>query len=75
MALDDLKEVIETLLAKANLRCMIFLAANRQDAIDYVLHLVEFIGEFQRTELKDNYLFCVWLENEARFYFNVYPNG
>ena len=68
-------DFVKLLLAKAKLRCMIFWAANRQDAIDYVLHLVEVIGEFQRTELKDNYLFCVWLENEARFYFNVYPNG
>ena len=63
------------LLAKACLRCMIFLAEDRQDAMDYVLRLVDVINEFQRTDPKDNYLFCVWLENEARFYFYVYPNG
>ena len=67
-------DFVKLLLAKAKLRCMIFWAANRQDAIDYVLHLVEVIGEFQRTELKDNYLFYVWLDDETRFYFNAYPN-
>ena len=63
------------LLAKACLRCMIFWAENRQDAMDYVLRLVDVINEFQRTDPKDKYLFCVWLDDEDGFYFNAYPNG
>ena len=27
------------------------------------------------TECKDNYLFCVWLKDEARFYFDVYQSN
>ena len=54
---------------------MIFWAENRQDAMDYVLRLVDVINEFQRTDPKDKYLFCVWLDDEDGFYFNAYPNG
>ena len=51
---------------------MIFWAANRQDAMGYVLRLVEIISGFQKTERENNYLFCVWLQEEACFYFDVY---
>ena len=62
------------LLAKANLRCMIFWAANRQDAVGYIQTLLNQVLKFQKTARGDNYLFCVWLEDEARFDFNSYTD-
>ena len=63
------------MLAKADLRCMIFWAANRQEAMDDILRIFDTIKEFQKTKDTDIYLFCVWLEDEAHFYFYNYPNG
>ena len=63
------------LLAKSELRCMIFRAADKQTAKSNVRSLVSAINMFHRTECEDNYLFCVWLKNESRFYFDVYPSN
>ena len=62
------------LLAKANLRCMIFWAANQQNAVGNIQALLNQVLEFQKTARGDNYLFCVWLEDEARFDFHTYTN-
>ena len=63
------------LLAKSDLRCMIFQAADEQKAQNNVRSLISVINRFHRTECEDNYLFCVWLKNESRFYFDVYPSN
>ena len=63
------------LLAKSDLRCMIFIAADEQKAQNNVRRLVSVINRFHKTECEDNYLFCVWLKNESRFYFDVYQSN
>lgn len=63
------------LLAKSELRCMIFRAADKQTAKSNVRSLVSAINMFHRTECEDNYLFCVWLKDKAQFYFDVYPSN
>ena len=61
-------------LAKANLRCMVFWAANRQNAVGYLQTLLNQVLKFQKTTRGDNYLFCVWLEDKACFEFNSYTH-
>jgi hypothetical protein len=60
------------LLAKADLRCIIFAAQNLQDAEKYVEELIDIVERFQKRKIGDNYLFCVCLSAEKRFHFKEY---
>lgn len=60
------------LLARADLRCIIFAAQNLQDAEKYVEELIDIVERFQKRKIGDNYLFCVCLSAEKRFHFKEY---
>ena len=66
---DDFQKL---LLAKAELRCMIFYAASKQSAKREVEELINQVVEFSRSQTGDKYLFCGWLVDEERFYFRDY---
>ena len=65
------------LLAKADLRCIIFWAADQKQADDNIQRLIDGIEAFQKrgNDKEDKYLFCVWLEDKDCFSFEVHPNG
>ena len=60
------------LLVRADLRCIIFPAKTLQDAKKYVEELIDVVERFQKCEIGDNYLFCIWLSTEKRFHFKDY---
>jgi hypothetical protein len=73
---DDFQKL---LLARADLRCMIFSAPSKQSAkakakekIDDLINQVE---QFSKSQAGDTYLFCAWIEGEDRFLFCDYTRG
>ena len=60
------------LLARAELRCIIFWARTLQCAEKYVEKLINIVERSQKRKTGDNYLFCVGLSNEKRFHFKDY---
>ena len=62
------------ILARADLRCMICWAANRDRAVGNIERLIDQVQGFQKSEIGDNYLFCVWVQDERRFEFRSYPH-
>ena len=60
------------LLARADLRCMIFWSATRQSARENIERLIEQVQGFEKKVIGDNYVFCVWLQDEACFKFYPY---
>ena len=60
------------LLARAELRCMIFYSASKQSAKREIEDLINQVGEFSGSQSGDKYLFCAWLADEKRFHFRDY---
>lgn len=60
------------LLARADLRCIIFWAKNLQCAKKCVEKLIDIVERFQKRQIGDKYLFCVGLSTEKRFHFKNY---
>ena len=57
------------ILARADLRCMIFWADDEAQARKDILRLLNQVQRFQMSEPGDNYLFCVVLGEERHFGF------
>ena len=68
---DDFEKL---LLARADLRCMIFKDESKQEAKAKIGELIDEVESFSKSEVKDNYLFCAWLEGEDRFLFCDYTH-
>ena len=66
---DDFQKL---LLARAELRCMIFCTASKQSAEVEIGELINQVGKFSGTQPSDKYLFCAWLADEKHFYFHDY---
>lgn len=60
------------LLAKAELRCMIFYTESKHNAKREIEELIHQVVEFSRSQSGDKYLFCVWLTDEKHFFFRDY---
>ena len=63
---DDFQKL---LLARAELRCMIFYTKSKPSAKREIEELINQVAEFSRSQTGDKYLFCAWLDDEERFYF------
>ncbi len=62
----DLQKLI---LARADLRCLIFQTRDKQKAKDDIKKLSNQVKLFSQSQVGDNYLFCAWLKEEERFHF------
>jgi hypothetical protein len=61
---DDFQKLI---LARADLRCMVFRASSEREAYAEIERLTNQVTQFRKSMEGDNYLFCAWLEDEADF--------
>ena len=66
---DDFQKLI---LARADLRCLIFRAPSEPGAEAEIERLTDQVTQFRKSIEGDNYLFCAWLEDEERFHFCEY---
>lgn len=66
------KDFQKLILARAELRCMIFYTASKQSAKREIEELINLVVEFSRSQTGDKYLFCAWLVDEECFYFRDY---
>ena len=63
------------ILARADLRCMIFWAQSERSAKTKIEQLIVQVKNFSKNGTGDNYLFCVWLQDDKGFYFQPYTKG
>ena len=68
---DDFQKLM---LVKADLRCMIFWSKTLQSTKDNIQSLMDQVIGCRKSEPGDDYLFCVWVDEQMGFMFSPYTH-
>ncbi|MYE88565.1 hypothetical protein F4X33_06175 [Candidatus Poribacteria bacterium] len=69
-----LEDFQKLLLVRADLRCLIFWSKTLQSTRESIRRLIDEVVGCRKSEHGDDYLFCVWVDEQMGFMFHPYTH-